>query len=151
MDNDADAGREVLLYPNGRRIHKTDVGLVIAKNLETAELVSKFGRSQHPPCHGYQKFYCPPCLHTQFFPKMKSQQVDDTLLQEMKLAHGAVPGDEEASMSMTSSDLEMRVARESLAQGPGKFDGRGQLQNHQLQELIRVSSMENLSPVKRRE
>lgn len=145
MNNDADVGREVLLYPNGRRIRKTDVGLVIAKNLETAELVSKFGRSHHPPCQGYQKYYCPPCLHTRLFPKMKSQEVDDTLLQEMKLASGAIPGDEEASMSMTSSDLEMRVVRESLAQGPSNFDGRGQVQNQQLQELIRVSSMENLS------
>lgn len=40
-------GREVLLCPIGRTIQVTDVGLVIAKNLEAAEALSKFSRSCH--------------------------------------------------------------------------------------------------------
>jgi len=44
-------GREVLLCPIGRTIQVTDVGLVIAKNLEAAEALSKFSRSCHAEEH----------------------------------------------------------------------------------------------------
>lgn len=46
LDVSSAGGRRVLLYPRGRKIRSTDVGLVIAKSLEQAEKVSQFGQRQ---------------------------------------------------------------------------------------------------------
>jgi len=54
--------REVLLYPKGRIIEHEDVGLVIAKDLRTAEQISKFDHGLHSRCLGLHKFYCTACL-----------------------------------------------------------------------------------------
>lgn len=56
--------RDVLLYPKGRVITSSDVGLVITKNLQTAEQISKLDLVMHPRCLGLRKLYCASCIKT---------------------------------------------------------------------------------------
>ena len=63
---DDEVQREVLLYPKGRTIEHEDVGLVIAKDLRTAEQISKFDYGLHSRCLGLRKFYCAACLKAGF-------------------------------------------------------------------------------------
>ncbi|CAK9193104.1 unnamed protein product [Sphagnum troendelagicum] len=83
-EEDGEIAREVLLYPKGRIIHATDVGLGIAKDLDTAEEVSNFHFGTHHHCLHWQKFYCMDCLQTRFFPNHRHKSKDAELLQIVK-------------------------------------------------------------------
>ena len=61
-DDHDEVFRDVLLYPKGRELTSSDVGLVIAKNLQAAEEISKIDLIMHPRCLGLRKFYCTPCI-----------------------------------------------------------------------------------------
>jgi hypothetical protein len=83
-EEDGEIAREVLLYPKGRIIHATDVGLGIAKDLDTAEEVSNFHFGTHHHCLHWQKFYCMDCLQTRFFPNHRHKSKDAEFLQIVK-------------------------------------------------------------------
>ncbi|KAL3677579.1 hypothetical protein R1sor_027527 [Riccia sorocarpa] len=55
-------GREVVLFPKGHVIRQRDVGLAIAKNLEDAESVSKFGKN-NKLCQKIKRSPCTSCLN----------------------------------------------------------------------------------------
>jgi potassium large conductance calcium-activated channel subfamily M alpha protein 1 len=61
-DDHDEVFRDVLLYPRGRIITSSDVGLVIAKNLQAAEQISKLDLIMHPRCLGLRKLYCAACI-----------------------------------------------------------------------------------------
>lgn len=54
--------REVLLYPKARLILASDVGLAIAKDLKSAEEVSKFDVAKPTDCLGLQKLVSSACM-----------------------------------------------------------------------------------------
>lgn len=73
--------REVLLYPKARVILATDVGLVIAKDLKSAEEVSKFNVAKPTHCLGLQKLVSSACVKAGLAMK-GSQQAEDLELLE---------------------------------------------------------------------
>jgi hypothetical protein len=83
-DEEGEMEREVLLYPKGRIIHSTDVGLGIAKNLETAERVSRFHSSTHHSCVPWRKLHCMDCLEACLFPNHRPKAKDIELLERIK-------------------------------------------------------------------
>eukprot|EP01018_Ginkgo_biloba_P025839 Gb_05212 [translate_table: standard] len=72
--------REVVLYPKGRQISSSDVGLVIAEDLSAAEEVSKFGRQV--PCFCWKKI-CK-LFSGGISNKKTGQKQDSELLEEVK-------------------------------------------------------------------
>ncbi|KAH8961722.1 hypothetical protein BDL97_05G064000 [Sphagnum fallax] len=80
-EEDGEVAREVFLYPKGHIIQATDVGLGIAKDLDTAEEVSNFHSSNHRPCLHWQKLYCVDCLHNRLFPNHFRKTKDSQLLE----------------------------------------------------------------------
>jgi len=80
-EEDGEVAREVFLYPKGHIIQATDVGLGIAKDLDTAEEVSNFHSSSHRPCLHWQKLYCVDCLHKRLFPNHFRKTKDSQLLE----------------------------------------------------------------------
>jgi hypothetical protein len=83
-EEDGEVAREVFLYPKGHIIQATDVGLGIAKDLDTAEEVSNFHSSNHRPCLHWHKLYCVDCLHKRLFPKHFRKTKDSQLLEIVK-------------------------------------------------------------------
>lgn len=84
---DGEVQREVLLYPKGRTIEHEDVGLVIAKDLRTAEQISKFDYGLHLRCLGLRKFYCAACLKAGFMKTNPEPYKDNReLLDDVKQA-----------------------------------------------------------------
>lgn len=61
-DEHGEVFRDVLLYPKGRVLRSSDVGLVMAKDLQAAEQISKLDISLHPSCLGYRRLYCAFCM-----------------------------------------------------------------------------------------
>jgi hypothetical protein len=80
-EEDGEVAREVFLYPKGHIIQATDVGLGIAKDLDTAEEVSNFHSSNHHSCLHWQKLYCVDCLHKRLFPNHFRKTKDSQLLE----------------------------------------------------------------------
>lgn len=97
MDCHSNQSREILLCPFGRLIQLTDVGLVIAKNLETAELLSKFGQFTTGTPDSYKGDKSMPCFpHRQR--KLSSKASEEALLlRKVKAASGGASQDVEAS------------------------------------------------------
>jgi hypothetical protein len=80
-EEDGEVAREIFLYPKGHIIQATDVGLGIAKDLDTAEEVSNFHSSNHHTCLHWQKLYCADCLHKRLFPNHFRKTKDSQLLE----------------------------------------------------------------------
>ncbi|BFI29276.1 protein MpBK1 [Marchantia polymorpha subsp. ruderalis] len=72
----ASASREVVLFPKGRVLQSTDVGMAIAKNLEAAERVSKFAKRRKKACR-HMASGCASCM-------TQSQLSDQDLLNLIK-------------------------------------------------------------------
>lgn len=72
--------RDVLLYPRGRILRSSDVGLVIAKDLRTAEEISKLDMYMHPRCLGLRKFYCAPCMRTGMSKAARPEELRELLV-----------------------------------------------------------------------
>lgn len=111
------------MCPIGRLIHRTDVGLVIAKNLETAELLSKFGQFTTAPNSeaGDGKMSCLPHMQAKLFgPKLSIKASEEALLLlKVKSASGAVSHDVEAPQG--AHVVGPKPARSKLAQCASRF------------------------------
>lgn len=125
VDCDSNLLREILLCPIGRLIQGTDVGLVIAKNLETAELLSKFGQftTSGPDNNmGDEQMSCFPHTQSKFFgPKLSNKASEEALLlQKVKSASGGASQDVEAA-SLGAHGVEPNPTRAKLAQCARRF------------------------------
>jgi hypothetical protein len=127
-DEEGEMEREVLLYPKGRIIHSTDVGLGIAKNLETAERVSRFHSSTHHTCVPWRKLYCMDCLEARLFPNHRPKAKDIELLERIKQgkdsdldleSNGASSSSAVRGRGRDNSSMSMQI-KQSAWENPGK-------------------------------
>lgn len=126
VNRDSNLSREIFLCPIGRVIQRTDVGLAIAKNLETAELLSKFGQfttADPNSAIGDQEMSCFP--HTQaklFGPKLSNKASEEALLlQKVKSSSGGASRDVEAAYLGTHGVDPNQATRAKLTQCARRF------------------------------
>lgn len=104
-------GREVVLFPRGRMIRQTDVGMAIAKNLEAAERVSKFAQSKRKACR-HMRSGCTTCLN-------HSKLTDQDLLMLVKSKRYNLNEDKavDSILTMGADDLTREKKAASPTQG----------------------------------
>jgi hypothetical protein len=121
-EEDGEVAREVFLYPKGHIIQATDVGVGIAKELETAEEVSNFHSSYHPPCRHWQKLYCVDCLHKRLFPKHFRKTKDSKLLEIVKR------GNKESNSDFLDLEINNGVALKAVSSSTTTQDPTSSMQ-----------------------
>jgi len=130
-EDHGDVFREVLLYPKGRFLRSSDVGLVIAKDLQTAEQISKLDMSRHPRCLGYRKFICALCMKTGMSTGTRPEELQELLavVKEQKSADvGSKDGLYEHSIAI--SEFAVKEGEDSLTDGSLSRKADGSVSRH---------------------